>query len=151
MNNFYPFGINRSFDNFQTTHVTMNKFSYFVHDTNCRTSEANFDIVYLSTPRLQAEWPDWSIYWTLGNFLKPLATINLSKSHKFLGNFCEGVKIYHFSNKIILGDCYRHLVILFWSHWLQVTIYKSVSIFCPDDPLSANRTCLHSNPKQTSI
>ena len=25
-------------------------------------------------------WPDWAIYWTLGNFLKPLATINLPKS-----------------------------------------------------------------------
>ena len=32
-------------------------------------------------------WPDWVIYWTLGNFLKPLATINLSKSPTFLGNF----------------------------------------------------------------
>ena len=29
-------------------------------------------------------------------FLKPLATINLPKSLKFLGNFCKGVKIYHF-------------------------------------------------------
>ena len=34
------------------------------------------------------EWPDWAIYWTLGKFLKPLATINLPKSHIFLGNFC---------------------------------------------------------------
>ena len=31
----------------------------------------------------QSVWPDWSIYWTLGNFLKPLATINLSKSPTF--------------------------------------------------------------------
>ena len=37
-------------------------------------------------------WPDWAIYWTLGNFLKPLATINLSKSPAFLGNFCKCVK-----------------------------------------------------------
>ena len=37
--------------------------------------------------------PDWAIYWTLGNFLKPLATINLSKSPTFLSNFCKGVKI----------------------------------------------------------
>ena len=35
-----------------------------------------------------------------GTFLKPLATINLSKSPTFLGNFCEGVKIYHFSSEI---------------------------------------------------
>ena len=38
---------------------------------------------------------------TLGNFLKPFATINLSKSPTFLGNFCKGAKILHFSNEII--------------------------------------------------
>ena len=37
--------------------------------------------------------PDWAIYWTLGKIEKPLATINLSKSLTFLGNFCKGVKI----------------------------------------------------------
>ena len=51
---------------------------------------------------LCAAWPDWAIYWTLGNFLKPLATINWSKSPTFLGNFCKGAKIYHFSSEIIL-------------------------------------------------
>ena len=35
-------------------------------------------------------------------FLKPLAAINLPKSPTFLGNFCKGVKIYHFSSEIIL-------------------------------------------------
>ena len=30
------------------------------------------------------------------NFQGPLATINLPKSHTFLGNFCKGIKIYHF-------------------------------------------------------
>ena len=55
----------------------------------------------------RAVWPDWAIYWTLGNFLKPLATINLPKSLSFLANFCKGVKIYHFSK----GNFYRHLVI----------------------------------------
>ena len=29
-----------------------------------------------------------AIYWTYGNFSKPLATINLPKSPTFLGNFC---------------------------------------------------------------
>ena len=47
-------------------------------------------------------WPDWAIYWTLGDFLKTLATINLPKS--LLGNFCKGVKIYHFSSEIIFGQ-----------------------------------------------
>ena len=51
-----------------------------------------------------AVWPDWAIYWTLGNFLKPLATINLPKSPTFSGNFCKGVKIYHFSSEIIFGQ-----------------------------------------------
>ena len=41
-------------------------------------------------------WPDWAIYWTLGKILKPNATINLPKCPTFLGNFCKGVKIYHF-------------------------------------------------------
>ena len=62
-------------------------------------------------------WPDWAIYCTLGNFLKPLAMFNLSESPAFLGNFCKGVKIYHFSREIIFGQLYRHLAIFFWSHW----------------------------------
>ena len=37
----------------------------------------------------------------LGNFLKPLATISLSKSLTFLAIFCKYVKIYHFSTEII--------------------------------------------------
>ena len=45
-----------------------------------------------------------AINWTLGNFLKPLATINLSQSPKFLGNLCKGVKMYHFSSEIIFGQ-----------------------------------------------
>ena len=48
-------------------------------------------------------WPDWAIYWTLGNFLKPLATIILPKSPTFLGIFFTCVKIYHLSSEIIFG------------------------------------------------
>ena len=44
-----------------------------------------------------------AIYWTLGKILKPLATINLPKSPTLLGNFCEGVKIYHFCSETIFG------------------------------------------------
>ena len=61
--------------------------------------------------------PDWAIFCTLGNFLKPLATINLPRFLTFLGNFCKGVKIYHFSGEIIFGSFYRHLAIFFWLHW----------------------------------
>ena len=49
-------------------------------------------------------WPDWAIYWTLANFLKPLAAINLPKSPTFWDNFCKGVKVYHFSSEIIIGQ-----------------------------------------------
>ena len=49
-------------------------------------------------------WPDWAIYWTLGNFLKPLATINLPKSPTVLGNLSKGVKIFHSSSEIIFGQ-----------------------------------------------
>ena len=46
-------------------------------------------------------WPDWAINWTLCNFLKPLATINLPKSPTFLCNFCKDVKINYFSSEVI--------------------------------------------------
>ena len=54
-----------------------------------------------------------------GQVLKPLATINLPKSPIFLDNFCKGVKIYLFLAKSFLGNCYRHLAIFIWSHWLE--------------------------------
>ena len=51
-----------------------------------------------------AVWPDWAIYWTLGNFSKTLASIILPKSPTFLGYFCKGVKILNFSSEIIFGQ-----------------------------------------------
>ena len=53
---------------------------------------------------LQPVLPDWAIYWTLGNFSKPLATINLPKSPRFLDSFCKGVKNFNFSGEIIFGQ-----------------------------------------------
>ena len=49
-------------------------------------------------------WPDSAIFWTLGNFLKPLAKINLAQSSPFLGNYCKGVEIIHFSGETIFGQ-----------------------------------------------
>ena len=49
-------------------------------------------------------WPDWAIFWTLDNFLKPLAAINLPQSSPFLGNYCKGVIIIHFSSETIFGQ-----------------------------------------------
>ena len=60
----------------------------------------------------RAVQPDWAIYWTLGNFLNLLATINLPKT------FCKGVKINHFPSEIILGNFYWHLEI-FSGHTAQ--------------------------------
>ena len=45
-----------------------------------------------------------AIYFTLGNFSKPVALIILPKSPTFLGNFCKGVEIFHFSSEIIFGQ-----------------------------------------------
>ena len=39
-----------------------------------------------------------------GQLFKPLAAINLPKSSTFVGNFCKGVQIYHFSSEIIFGQ-----------------------------------------------
>ena len=66
-------------------------------------------------------WPDWAIYWTMGKFLKPLATINLPKSPTILCNFCKGVKIYHFSNELIFGELLETFGDFFWPHWVLHT------------------------------
>ena len=55
------------------------------------------------------------IYWTLGNFLKPLATIYLPNSPTFLGNYC---KVFHFSSEIIFGQLLLTFGDFFWSQWL---------------------------------
>ena len=53
--------------------------------------------------------PDWVIYWTLGNFSKPLATIKLPKSSPFLDNFLKVSKSSIFLVKSFLGSFYRYL------------------------------------------
>ena len=65
-------------------------------------------------------WPDWAIFWTLGNFLKPLATINLPQSSPFLGNFCKGVKIFHFSSETIFGQLLKT-----FGDFYQVTLLRN--------------------------
>ena len=49
-------------------------------------------------------------FFTLGNFFKPVGTINLPKSLTFLGNCCKGIKIYHFSTEIIFGQLLQTFV-----------------------------------------
>ena len=50
----------------------------------------------INVRRRESVWPDWAIYWTMGNFLKPLETIYLPKPSTFLDNLCKGFKIHHF-------------------------------------------------------
>ena len=52
----------------------------------------------------------------MGNFLKPLATINLPKSSIFLGIFGEGIKIYHFYSEIIFGQLFLDIWRFFSGH-----------------------------------
>ena len=43
--------------------------------------------LFLSLHHLSAVWPDWSIYCTLGNFSKPVATIILAKMFQIFRQF----------------------------------------------------------------
>ena len=92
-------------------------------------------------------WPDWAIYWTLGNFLKPLAKINLPKSLKFLGNFCIAII---FLVKSFLGNFYRHLAIFYWSHCSYPTYwlfgcYVIINAYEPSPDLPQPATCSSSS------
>ena len=79
----------------------------------------------------------------LGNFLKPLATINFPKSPTFFVNFCKGVKIYHILVKSFLAT-FMDIWQLFSGHtdcnedniWLQ---NKFVTKFWPTS-VSFNNT-----------
>ena len=64
-------------------------------------------------------WPDWAIYCTLGNFSKPLVTINMPKSPTFLGNFVKAsIFFLIFLVKSFLGNFYWYLATFYWSHCL---------------------------------
>ena len=52
-------------------------------------------------------WPDWVIYFALGNFSKPAGTIILPKLPTLFGNFCKGVKIFHFHFWATFIDIWR--------------------------------------------
>ena len=69
-------------------------------------------------------WPDWAIYWSLGNFLKPLAAINLPKSHTFLGIFCKSVKIYFISSEVIFGQLLYTFGNFFSGHTVGIKAIK---------------------------
>ena len=72
-------------------------------------------------------YTDWAIYWTLGNLLKPLATIILPKSSTFQAIFVRMSKSFISLMKSFLGNFYWHLATFFWSHCSHVTIPSSLS------------------------
>ena len=86
-------------------------------------------------------WPDWAIFWTLGNLLKPLATINLPQFSPFLSNLCKGVKSIHFSSETFLGNFYRHLAIFIWSqcHSFNCATTATLKLF---DKVTATFHCI---------
>ena len=72
-------------------------------------------------PAWRAVWPDWPIYWNLGNFSKPVAIISLLKSPTFLAIFCEVVQIFNFS------------LISFWATFIDIFTGHTA-----DQPLSVS-------------
>ena len=106
------------FRSFQTSIQLLQQINVKKIHLECGTGIRNNNLLEMSLqkitprPRLlpkgsQSVRPDWAIYCTFGNDSKPLATINLPKSPTFLGNFCKGVKIYHFWATFI--DIWRFL------------------------------------------
>ena len=61
-------------------------------------------------------WPDWVIFWTLGNFLNPLATVNLPNLPHSEAITVNVSKSFIFLVKPFFGNFYRHLAIFIWSH-----------------------------------
>ena len=64
-----------------------------------------------------------------GQVLEPVATISLPKSPTFLGNFCNGVKIIHFSSENIFGHLLSTFGDFFWSHWFLCTLIGTLKTF----------------------
>ena len=91
-----------------------------------------------------AVWPDWAIYWTLGSFLKPLATIDLPQSPPFLGNFFVKVsKSIIFLVTSLLGNFYRYLAI-FSGHTVDESRHsakKLGNLFCQNNKRQDKTKC----------
>ena len=68
----------------------------------------------------------------VGYFSKPVATIILPKLPTFLGKFCKGVEIFHFSSEIIFGQ-----LLLTFGDFLLVTLQSG---------LIQTMNCLQANP-----
>ena len=67
--------------------------NWLIRQTQPKMARPN---LYYPEMKLGASVTRFGDLFDFGPLLKPLATINLPKSPTFLGNFCKGVKIYHF-------------------------------------------------------
>ena len=83
--------------------------------------ECNWTFIVYKSDELSL-WPDWVIYWTLGDFSKPIPTINLPKSPTFLSFFCKFVKILNFSSEIIFWETFIDIWQFFTGHTVNYTI-----------------------------
>ena len=99
-------------------------------------------VIYMYLHWSLSVWPDWAVYCTLGNFSKLVASIILPKSPTFLGNFCKGVKIFHFSSGIIFGQLLKtfggFLLVTLNSLWAKNTkkFKFKREYFCPSESMS---------------
>ena len=107
--------------NSETARMTLN---HFQPQSWTRDAPKNKSIFRFRWWRSLPVWQDWVIYWPLGKFLKPFATINLLKSPTFLGNFCKGVKINHFPSEIIFGQ----LLLAFFSGHAEATYLRRIPV-----------------------
>ena len=105
---------------------------------HCFVVEARRELAYLRAMIIVCSQCD-QIWRFIGIwlFFKALATINLPKSPKFLGNFCKGVKNYHFSSEISFRQLFIDIWWFFSGHTASVWHYLfakdslSFLIFCP--------------------
>ena len=77
------------FDSVGTTQRSsklLSQFLYYKDEWSCKVYKhlPKACSSYVEDDGSYAVWPDLAIYWTLGNFLKPLATINFPKSPNIL-------------------------------------------------------------------
>ena len=87
-----------------------------------------------------------------GQFLKPLATINLPKSPTVLGNFCVCTKSFNFSSEIILGIFYGDFslvtLVVTLTVLVQPNLTKSVLTFSSPTCWCPNANVQTENPRE---
>ena len=86
----------------------------------CRTARQCQCIGGSSSVDLYAVWPDWAIFYTLGNFSKPVATIILPKLPTLLGNFVKVSIYFIFLVKSFLAT-FKDFWWLFTGHAVSMT------------------------------